>query len=85
MNPDVHPYLVSISLRVTPVPIPNTTVKPLRAHDTAGEALWESRSSPVTEAPSVMPGAFFAWKNNSLKFNYIIEEKMPEADGQQIV
>ncbi len=39
--------LVSISVRATPVPIPNTTVKPNGAHDTAGEALWESRLSPV--------------------------------------
>ncbi len=77
MNPYVHHNLVSISFRVTPVPIPNTTVKPFRAHDTAGEALWESRSSPVTEAPSVMPGAFFAWKNNRSKVSYIIEEKIP--------
>ena len=33
-------------LRVTPVPIPNTTVKPQSADGTAGEALWKSRSSP---------------------------------------
>ena len=59
---------MSISIRVTPVPIPNTTVKPFRAHDTAGEALWESRSSPVTEAPSVMPGAFFVRKNTDGKY-----------------
>ena len=38
--------LVSITSRVTPVPIPNTTVKPLRADDTSGEALRESKSSP---------------------------------------
>ena len=30
-------------LRVTPVPIPNTEVKPLGADGTAGEAQWESR------------------------------------------
>ena len=35
-----------MTLRVTPVPIPNTTVKPQGADDTAGEALWESRLSP---------------------------------------
>ena len=34
------------SLRVTPVPIPNTEVKPLDADGTAGEAQWESRLSP---------------------------------------
>jgi hypothetical protein len=32
--------------RVTPVPIPNTEVKPLRADGTALEAAWESRSPP---------------------------------------
>ena len=34
------------SERATPVPIPNTEVKPLNADGTAGEALWESRSLP---------------------------------------
>ena len=43
----IYIYLVSITSRVTPVPIPNTTVKPLRADDTSGEALRESKSSPV--------------------------------------
>ena len=31
---------------VTPVPIPNTEVKPLRADGTARAAVWESRSPP---------------------------------------
>src|SRR5436305_2485145 len=31
---------------VTPVPIPNTAVKPRRADCTARETVWESRSSP---------------------------------------
>ena len=31
---------------VTPVPIPNTEVKPLWADDTARVAVWESRSPP---------------------------------------
>ncbi len=30
----------------TPVPIPNTVVKPSSADDTAWETVWESRSSP---------------------------------------
>jgi hypothetical protein len=30
----------------TPVPIPNTEVKPSRVDGTAGETLWESRTSP---------------------------------------
>ena len=32
--------------RVTPVPIPNTTVKPLEADGTARETVWESRWLP---------------------------------------
>ena len=35
-----------MALRVTPVPIPNTKVKPYRADGTAGAALWKSRSLP---------------------------------------
>jgi hypothetical protein len=31
---------------VTPVPIPNTEVKPSTADGTAGAGLWESRSLP---------------------------------------
>ena len=34
------------SAGVTPVPIPNTEVKPCCADDTAWETVWESRSSP---------------------------------------
>ncbi len=32
--------------RVTPVPIPNTEVKPVSADGTWGEIPWESRTSP---------------------------------------
>ena len=35
-----------MALRVTPVPIPNTKVKPYRADGTARAALWKSRSLP---------------------------------------
>ena len=31
----------------TPLPIPNREVKPASADGTAGETLWESRSSPI--------------------------------------
>ena len=34
------------SVGVTPVPIPNTEVKPYCADDTAWVAMWESRSPP---------------------------------------
>ena len=42
----------------TPVPIPNTAVKPARADGTWGEAPWESRSPPgflIDEVPSELP------------------------------
>ena len=38
--------LVIMLFRVTPVPIPNTTVKPKEADGTAGATLWESRLLP---------------------------------------
>ena len=50
-----------MTYRATPVPIPNTTVKPIGADDTAGAALWESRGMPVTESLDVCPGAFFLY------------------------
>ena len=34
-------------MRVTPVPIPNTEVKPHTADGTAWETVWESRSLPA--------------------------------------
>ena len=47
---------------VTPVPIPNTEVKPLRADGTAWVTVWESRSPPgillKTLAPFVRGGRF---------------------------
>ena len=55
---------------VTPVPIPNTEVKSLRADDTARVAAWESRSPPELikrPARSYLRGAF-AFQNNYLLF-----------------
>src|SRR6185503_1631842 len=53
-----HPMpLVGVnSARVTPVPIPNTVVKPRRADGTAEETLWESTSSPAFffETPALL-------------------------------
>ena len=43
-------------IRVTPVPIPNTEVKPDTADGTAWETVWESRSLPAVltdEEPDV--------------------------------
>ena len=39
--------------RVTPVPIPNTEVKPATADGTAWETVWESRSLPAVIPPDV--------------------------------
>ena len=47
---------------VTPVPIPNTEVKPLWADGTARAAVWESRSPPgLFKSPIILvnDGAFF--------------------------
>ena len=48
---------------VTPVPIPNTEVKPLRADGTAWVTVWESRSPPgfycKSPASLMRGGAFY--------------------------
>src|SRR5688572_9535461 len=51
--------------RVTPVPIPNTEVKPAGADGTARETAWESRKSPgfLKAKPAralVLAGFFFS-------------------------
>ena len=38
---------VFMTVRATPVPIPNTMVKPYSADDTAWETVWESKLTPV--------------------------------------
>ena len=50
--------------RVTPVPIPNTEVKPVGADGTARETVWESRKSPglfkeARESVTVLAGFCF--------------------------
>ncbi len=47
---------------VTPVPIPNTVVKPASADGTWGVAPWESRTPPefLRQQPSAMRGAVVA-------------------------
>ena len=53
----------------TPVPIPNTEVKPLWADDTARVAAWESRSPPelITQKPRLInsDGAFVVCINKN--------------------
>src|SRR5437879_7636951 len=48
---------------VTPVPIPNTEVKPASADGTWGDSPWESRSPPdfSLEAPRMPGGLRRAW------------------------
>ena len=51
-----------ISERATPVPIPNTEVKPFSADGTARAAVWESRTRPgfyLKTPPALKLGAFF--------------------------
>ena len=51
---------------VTPVPIPNTEVKPLRADGTAWVTAWESRSPPgifPPKAPPVVQGGLLLDKH----------------------
>ena len=43
---DTRIFLVVMRLRETPVPIPNTMVKPWTADGTALETVWESRWLP---------------------------------------
>ena len=43
---DNYSFLGDFTEGVTPVPIPNTEVKPLRADGTAWATAWETRSSP---------------------------------------
>jgi hypothetical protein len=51
--------------RVTPVPIPNTEVKPLGADGTALEAAWESRKPPdyylAKARTGLKPGGLFVF------------------------
>jgi hypothetical protein len=58
---------------VTPVPIPNTEVKPLRADDTARVAVWESRSPPgiICKSPATRNGcgAFTCLKTEKTGLN----------------
>ena len=45
-KPKSKEFLGGYAEGVTPVPIPNTEVKPLRADGTARVTVWESRSPP---------------------------------------
>ena len=61
-------FLGDLGEGVTPVPIPNTEVKPFSADGTAWETVWESRTLPglkivlakagIKKSPSEMMGFF---------------------------
>src|SRR5206468_10547661 len=59
-------------IRVTPVPIPNTEVKPDTADGTAWETVWESRSLPaVIQTKTPRQGRFClygGWQPPSTQF-----------------
>ena len=58
-------------IRVTPVPIPNTEVKPDTADGTACESVWESRSLPAVISKAryrLVSGLFhFPWKDRAMR------------------
>src|SRR5689334_25443261 len=67
-GPQAHKFAGGHRSRVTPVPIPNTEVKPDTADGTVWETVWESRSlpalileGPIAKAvgPFLFPGAVF--------------------------
>src|SRR5207247_3125075 len=61
-NPKSHRFSGDFVGRVTPVPIPNTEVKPAGADGTARETVWESRKSPglLNKSPlNKCSGGFF--------------------------
>jgi hypothetical protein len=62
---DIYKFSGDFVGRVTPVPIPNTEVKPTGADDTAGLPLWESRKSPdliLKKKPVSIEAGFFVLK-----------------------
>ena len=58
----MHKFPGGLTARVTPVPIPNTEVKPCRADDTALETTRERRSPPGLKfKKAATPKAFAAF------------------------
>ena len=68
--------------RVTPVPIPNTEVKPLWADGTARAIVWETRSLPgLNQKPRCAAkriGAFCFWLN----YFVFVKERLFEKNGR---
>jgi hypothetical protein len=64
-----HKFLGDYSEGVTPVPIPNTEVKPLSPDGTALATVWESRTSPgLNRGPdsASRDQGFFSFLNNAV-------------------
>jgi hypothetical protein len=66
-NPEPKEFLGGYAEGVTPVPIPNTEVKPLRVDGTARVAVWESRSPPGI---LLMQPLFLSETRAALRFNH---------------
>ena len=56
---------------VPPVPIPNTEVKLISAHNTWREAAWEDRSVPALCHFGLIPILFGVGINQVFKVNYV--------------
>ena len=64
-----------VSERATPVPIPNTEVKPFSADGTARAAVWESRTRPgfyLKRRQQKADGVFFCRSALTQKPKYIV-------------
>ncbi len=61
-------YLGGDSVGVTPVPIPNTEVKPDYVDGTARETVWESRKPPgLNKKPLPVMVEAFLWYDNDTR------------------
>ena len=71
--------------RVTPVPIPNTEVKPATADGTAWETAWESRSLPglTRKARRESDEPFFLYALSRLPPPPACQPRQPRAQEQQ--
>jgi hypothetical protein len=72
ITPKAKKFLGGYAEGVTPVPIPNTEVKPLWANGTARAAVWESRSPPGIYSKALLlnrdAGLCFSGLNSEVQF-----------------
>src|SRR5881296_2023664 len=71
--------------RATPVPIPNTEVKPLRADGTARATAWETRSLPGLKNPDKPQGSsgFLLLQERPDHLNFIRAECIVRRQNRQ--